>query len=88
MLSLSRLSRFIPSFNRTMSTQAPVFKPFNLALIQLGQVTSDKSANLIHAREMIRKAAAGEGTNASGKPDLIVLPVSIENLDADLYPFR
>ncbi|KZT28635.1 carbon-nitrogen hydrolase [Neolentinus lepideus HHB14362 ss-1] len=55
-----------------MSTsQPPTFKPFRLALIQLGQVTSDKKSNLAHAREMIGKAASGEGAK---KPDLIVLP--------------
>jgi len=54
----------------------PAFKPFNLALIQLGQIGSDKGANLKHARDMIRRAANGEGAgNAQGgKPDLIVLP--------------
>jgi len=54
---------------------APAFKPFNLALIQLGQIGADKTANLKHAREMIRRAASGEGVGgAQGKPDLIVLP--------------
>ncbi|KIP02649.1 hypothetical protein PHLGIDRAFT_32114 [Phlebiopsis gigantea 11061_1 CR5-6] len=38
---------------------APPFKPFTLAMIQLGQVGADKSANLRHAREMIHKAAQG-----------------------------
>ncbi|KAI0303463.1 carbon-nitrogen hydrolase [Multifurca ochricompacta] len=52
----------------------PAFKPFNLALIQLGQIGPDKAANLKHARDMIRKAANGEGEGAQGKPDLIVLP--------------
>jgi hypothetical protein len=57
---------------------APGFKPFNLALIQLGQIGADKRANLNHARDMIRRAASGEGVGgAQGKPDLIVLPVSI-----------
>jgi omega-amidase len=56
---------------------APTFKPFNLALIQLGQVGADKGANLRHARDMIRRAANGEGAGiVQGKPDLIVLPVS------------
>jgi hypothetical protein len=56
---------------------APAFKPFNLALIQLGQIGADKGANLKHARDMIRRAASGEGVGgAQGKPDLIVLPVS------------
>jgi omega-amidase len=59
---------------RTMST-APTFKPFNLALIQLGGVTADKSANLKHAREMIMKAAGGEGAPDGAKPQLVVLPV-------------
>ncbi|KAJ7694077.1 carbon-nitrogen hydrolase [Mycena rosella] len=45
------------------------FKPFSLALIQLGNVTANKSDNLAHAREMILKAAA-----SAKKPDLIVLP--------------
>jgi omega-amidase len=56
---------------------APVFKPFNLALIQLGQIGADKRANLKHARDMIRRAASGDGVGGEkGKPDLIVLPVS------------
>ncbi|KAJ7046509.1 carbon-nitrogen hydrolase [Mycena alexandri] len=46
-----------------------MFKPFRLALIQLGNVTPNKSDNLKHAREMILKAAA-----SAKKPDLIVLP--------------
>ncbi|KAK1229058.1 Omega-amidase nit3 [Marasmius sp. AFHP31] len=48
----------------------PGLKPFNLALIQLGRIGSDKAANLKHAREMVIKAA----TTAAKKPDLIVLP--------------
>ena len=61
---------------------APTFKPFNLALIQLGQIGADKSANLKHARDMIRRAASGEAVGgAQGrKPDLIVLPVSTAHL--------
>ncbi|KZP24879.1 carbon-nitrogen hydrolase [Athelia psychrophila] len=51
---------------------APTFKPFNLALIQLGGITSDKNANLKHAREMILKAAGG--SEDGKKADLIVLP--------------
>ncbi|KAI0317748.1 carbon-nitrogen hydrolase [Amylostereum chailletii] len=53
---------------------SPSFKAFTLALIQLGQISADKPANLRHAREMIHKAAAGEGVGAQGKPDMIVLP--------------
>ncbi|KAF9050786.1 carbon-nitrogen hydrolase [Hymenopellis radicata] len=47
--------------------QAPVFKPFKLALIQLGNIGANKADNLKHAREKIVEAA-------KGKPDLIVLP--------------
>ncbi|KAI0270783.1 carbon-nitrogen hydrolase [Russula aff. rugulosa BPL654] len=85
-LSLSRLShpiRVRPVTLRgvaSMSTipPAPTFKPFNLALIQLGQIGADKRANLKHARDMIRRAAGGEGVGGGAqgkKPDLIVLPV-------------
>jgi len=56
-----------------MTSQAPVLKPFTLALIQLGQIGADKSVNLIHAKEMILKAASGTGSSGK-KPDLIVLP--------------
>lgn len=55
---------------------APIFKPFNLALIQLGGVTANKTDNLRHAREMILQAARGDG-GSKPKPDVIVLPVSI-----------
>ncbi len=66
---------------------APAFKPFNLALIQLGQIGADKTANLKHARDMIRRAAIGEGVGgAQGKPDLIVLPVSAAHLRASNCP--
>ncbi|KAG5645855.1 hypothetical protein DXG03_005197 [Asterophora parasitica] len=50
-------------------SKAPVFKPFTLALVQLGQIGAEKTANLQHARDMILKAARGHK-----KPDLIVLP--------------
>ncbi|KAG6865873.1 hypothetical protein C0991_010954 [Blastosporella zonata] len=52
-------------------SRPPVLKSFTLALIQLGSVGADKTANLQHAREMILKAAAGRVK----KPELIVLPV-------------
>jgi omega-amidase len=55
-------------------SKAPLFKAFNLALIQLGGIGADKSANLKHAQEMIFKAAAGE-QGSKPKPDMIVLPV-------------
>lgn len=53
--------------------------PFKLALIQLGSTGKDKAANLVHAREMVLKAAKGRATTPSSssavKPDLVVLPV-------------
>jgi len=64
-LSLSILTLTRPLISRRgavfMSTvpPAPAFKPFNLALIQLGQIGADKTANLKHAREVIRRAASG-----------------------------
>ncbi|KAF8831550.1 hypothetical protein HHX47_DHR1000470 [Lentinula edodes] len=51
-------------------SKPPTLKPFKLALIQLGNISSNKNDNIKHAREMIMKAA-------SAKPDLIVLPASI-----------
>ena len=85
---LSRSLRTIASMPTL--TPAPTFKPFNLALIQLGQIGPDKTVNLKHARDMIRKAASG---NTQGKPDLIVLPVSASRLqpsaqDLNVFPCR
>jgi omega-amidase len=51
------------------------FRPFTLAFVQLGQVGANKSDNLKHAREMILKAASGDGHPK--KPDLVVLPVRL-----------
>ena len=56
-------------------TPAAPFKAFTLALIQLGKIGSNKAENLHHAREMIIRAASGEGR--SKRPDLIVLPVRL-----------
>ncbi|KAF8502463.1 carbon-nitrogen hydrolase [Gautieria morchelliformis] len=54
-----------------VSSTVPMFKPFRLALIQLGGLGSSKSDNLRHAGEMILKAVQPfEGS----KPNLIVLP--------------
>ncbi|KAI0713335.1 carbon-nitrogen hydrolase [Earliella scabrosa] len=61
------------------SSAPPTFKPFNLALIQLGQVGPDKDANLKHAREMIRTAVGADG-GAKPKPDLVVLPECFNSL--------
>lgn len=73
--SLSLLSSS-SRLHRTMATtSAPELKAFTLSMIQLGQITADKTANLAHAKEMIARAAKGEGSGAEGKPDLIVLPV-------------
>lgn len=58
-----------------MASPAPALRSFDLALIQLGQVGSDKTKNLAHAREQILKAASRE---EGPKPQLIVLPVSVE----------
>jgi omega-amidase len=64
---------------RTMSSNAPDFKQFKLALIQLGipshlaenpTETDIKHANLKHARDMIDRAVK----SPAGKPDLVVLP--------------
>ncbi|KAF9519881.1 hypothetical protein BS47DRAFT_1312122 [Hydnum rufescens UP504] len=54
-----------------MSSLAPASRAVRVALVQLGNVTADKSYNLQHARDMVLKAASG---SAAGKPDLIVLP--------------
>ncbi|ETW85582.1 hypothetical protein HETIRDRAFT_309934 [Heterobasidion irregulare TC 32-1] len=56
-----------------MSSPAPDFKAFNLALIQLGQIGADKAANLKHAKEMILTAARAGGASDK-KPSLVVLP--------------
>ncbi|KAF9533332.1 carbon-nitrogen hydrolase [Crepidotus variabilis] len=48
-----------------------VFRPFTLALIQLGSIGANKADNLRHARQVILQAAQGNGVK---KPDLIVLP--------------
>ena len=60
-----------------MASSAPILRPFDLALIQLGQVGSDKAKNIAHARKQVLKAASREDGR---KPQLIVLPVSIEIL--------
>lgn len=59
-------------------SKSPVFKPFNLALIQLGGIGANKTDNLKHAREMIFQAAGGE--IGKPKPNVIVLPVSVLSL--------
>jgi omega-amidase len=56
-----------------MSSLAPASRVVRVALVQLGNVTPDKSFNLRHARDMVLEAASG---SAAGKPDLIVLPAS------------
>ena len=60
-------------------------QPFGIALVQLGGVTASKESNLNHARDMVRKAAEGNGTI---KPKLVVLPVSLYHyqlLCADVF---
>ena len=56
-----------------MASSAPALRPFNLALVQLGQIGSDKAKNIAHAREQVLKAASRED---GPRPQLIVLPVS------------
>ena len=56
------------------STSSPSFLGFHLALIQLGQIGSDKAKNLKHAYEMVQRAASGDN-GKHPKPDLVVLPV-------------
>ncbi|KAF5357182.1 hypothetical protein D9756_006663 [Leucocoprinus leucothites] len=48
------------------------FRPFTLAFIQLGHIGANKADNIKHAREMILKAASGQGHNK--KADMVVLP--------------
>jgi hypothetical protein len=55
------------------------FKGFTLAMVQLGGVGEDKGANLVHAAEMVRRAAKGE--KGAGGVDIVMLPVSL-GLDA------
>ena len=52
----------------------PGFRSFKLAMIQLHPSGDDKSATLQHAREMLLKAATGEGDYE--QPELLMLPVS------------
>lgn len=54
------------------SSNIPPFKPFRLALIQLGGVGLSTKDNLHHASEMILKAVH---TRDGPKPNLVVLPV-------------
>lgn len=54
-----------------MASSAPILRPFNLALIQLGQVGPDKTKNISHARDQILKAASRQDGQ---RPELIVLP--------------
>ncbi|KDN51742.1 hypothetical protein RSAG8_00290, partial [Rhizoctonia solani AG-8 WAC10335] len=54
-----------------MSNSAFEAKPFRLSLVQLGGTGADKAANLVHAKEMVLKAAQPVDGK---KTDLIVLP--------------
>ena len=65
---------FSPKAFSSMASSAPALKSFNLALIQLGRIGSDKTKNIAHAREQVLKAASRED---GPKPQLIVLPVSV-----------
>lgn len=57
--------------SRALRSASMATRSFDIALIQLGNVTSSKEKNLQHAREMVAKAAAGDG---SFKPRVVVLP--------------
>ncbi|KAI1790701.1 carbon-nitrogen hydrolase [Ganoderma leucocontextum] len=73
-------SFFLP---RPMSS-APQFRPFNLALIQLGRLGKDTDANLTHAGDMIARAVSGDG-GLHPKPDLVVLPECFNSLYGHLH---
>ena len=49
--------------------------PWRLSMIQLGSIGADKTRNLVHAREMVVRAAKGE-KDGEEKADLVMLPVS------------
>jgi len=54
------------------------FRPFRVALVQLGDIGSSKDDNLRHVQDMLLKAARpADGV----KPSLIVLPVRREGLE-------
>lgn len=57
--------------HRITTAMAPIdAKPFKLALVQLGGLGADKTANLKIASEGVRRAVQ------EGKADMVVLPVS------------
>ncbi|CAE6460300.1 unnamed protein product [Rhizoctonia solani] len=58
-------------YTRNMSNSAFEAKPFRLSLVQLGGTGDDKATNLVHAKEMVLKAAHPVDGK---KTDLIVLP--------------
>ena len=71
----------------SLLVKTPVFKPFNVALIQLGGLGANKAENLTRAREMILKAARAEGSRP--KPRMVVLPVCsprFESMQCDILP--
>ncbi|KAH9812145.1 carbon-nitrogen hydrolase [Melampsora americana] len=58
------------SFKLSKDVQDVEGVSFTTALIQLGAIGPDKSANLIHARSKINEAVQGAGV----RPDVVVLP--------------
>ena len=56
------------------STSILKMRTFTLALIQLGNISYNKTDNLRHAHKQILKAA--QGSEMGKQPDVIVLPVS------------
>lgn len=64
---------------KTLARPTPVAgRSFKLALVQLGETSPDKKANLARAREMVLKAAKGESGN--GDVDMVVLPECFNSL--------
>jgi hypothetical protein len=68
------------SFSPKQTLLPAGFEPFNLSMIQLGSIGPDKRVNLVHAREMVLKAAAPpdkeNDKGKGGKSQLVCLPVS------------
>jgi hypothetical protein len=63
-----------PTMSTTTSSKyVSGFRPFTLAMVQLGSIGQDKGQNIKHAREMLVKAS--KGTSEYSSVDLLMLPV-------------
>lgn len=71
MFSANSIYNIASRYTRNMSNSSFEAKPFRLSLVQLGGTGADKAANLVHAKEMVLKAAQPVDGK---KTDLIVLP--------------